>query len=87
MPTGWAQVGTTSSAGTGQSLSIYSAQYSAGLTLTFTNAASVAAWACQCYFATGAVVSAALSPAAGAAGAATMRISRPPPLFAAFGEP
>jgi hypothetical protein len=47
-PTGWTKTGTYS-AGTAQSVSVFWAPYAASLTLSFTNAASVAAWVCNAY--------------------------------------
>ena len=51
-PTGWTK-SAQFSAGSAQSISIYSAQYSAGLTLSFTNANTLAAWCCNSYFQAG----------------------------------
>lgn len=47
-PAGWSII-YQASAGTGQNCSIYGAMYSPGLTLSFTNAASVNAWVCNAY--------------------------------------
>src|SRR5262249_6461250 len=56
-PSGWfAAAGNPYTAGSGQSVSIYYAQYSASLTLNFTNASSVAAWKCNAYFQSGAIL-------------------------------
>lgn len=54
-PTGWTKTGTYS-AGTGQAICLYWAPYSAGLTLSFTNVASVAAWACNNFFQSGSTI-------------------------------
>lgn len=54
-PTGWT-LRYNASAGSGQFFSVYTATYSASLTLNFTNASSVAAWACDAYFEAGSVV-------------------------------
>jgi Protein of unknown function (DUF4038)/Putative collagen-binding domain of a collagenase len=47
-PTGWTRF-YAASAGTGQNFAVYSAPWSSGLTGSFTNAASAAAWACNCF--------------------------------------
>src|SRR5215470_8469344 len=54
-PTGWTKVG-PSSAGSGQAVSAFYAQYSASLTLNFTNVASVASWVCNSYLQAGAIL-------------------------------
>jgi hypothetical protein len=48
-PTGWTR-STFFSAGNGQGVAVFTAAYSAGLTLNFTNSNSAAAWACNAYF-------------------------------------
>lgn len=48
-PVGWTRYRNADSAGTGQSITTFTAPWSAGLTGSFTNAASVAAWACNSY--------------------------------------
>jgi hypothetical protein len=52
-PAGWTRV-TLVSAGTAQSISVFAAPYAASLTLSFTNAASVAAYICEAYVPDGA---------------------------------
>jgi hypothetical protein len=47
-PTGWTRF-YTASAGSGQNFAVYSAPWTSGLTGSFTNAASAAAWACNTY--------------------------------------
>jgi hypothetical protein len=47
-PTGWNLVSTTS-AGTGQSITVFWAVWTSVLTASFTNAASVAAWTCNAF--------------------------------------
>lgn len=47
-PAGWTLLSTTS-AGSAQSISVFWAPWSAGLTGSFTNAASAAAWVCEAY--------------------------------------
>jgi hypothetical protein len=51
-PTGWTR-NYGASAGTGQFCCVYTARYSAGLTLNFTNVGAIAAWVCGAYFQTG----------------------------------
>lgn len=48
-PTGWTRQ-YSASAGTAQCVSVYWAQYSAGLTLAFTNVAAISAWVCNSYW-------------------------------------
>jgi Concanavalin A-like lectin/glucanases superfamily len=52
-PTGWTKINTYS-AGSTQSVTVFTAQYSVSLTLAFTNASSVACWTCGAYYAAGA---------------------------------
>jgi hypothetical protein len=47
-PTGWTRF-YSGSAGTAQNLAVFSAPWAAGLTTSFTNAASAAAWICNAY--------------------------------------
>src|SRR5580765_1516015 len=51
-PTGWTR-SYSASAGAAQCCSVYTAQYSAGLTLNFTNVAAVSAWVCNTYWQAG----------------------------------
>jgi hypothetical protein len=53
-PAGWTSQGNFS-AGTGQALNLYTAQYRSSLTLTFPDPGSFAAWACNVYSGTGGV--------------------------------
>jgi len=56
-PSGWTQAtGSPWSSGSAQSLSIFYAQYSASLTLNFTNSAGAGVWACNSYFQAGATL-------------------------------
>jgi hypothetical protein len=55
-PVGWTRYRNADSAGTGQSITTFTAPWSAGLTGSFTNAASVAAWACNSYSGANSVV-------------------------------
>jgi len=67
-PTGWTRYRNADSAGTGQSITTFTAPWSAGLTASFTNAASVAAWTCNAYSGSNSVV---MTDGAGAASSAT----------------
>jgi hypothetical protein len=51
-PTGWTR-NYAASAGTAQFCGVYTARYSAGLTLNFTNVGAIAAWVCGAYFQAG----------------------------------
>lgn len=73
-PSGWTVYGPFS-AGTGQSLSIYTALYSASLTLSFTNIAASAAWVCNAYFEAGSAM--ALDGTPVAASSATSNTTMP----------